>query len=468
MESINVDASSPRVRPWIRKLAIFVMPVLFAMCAVAVWDYVEIHRLSREMDAIRAKGEAITATSLIDPAYGEADNAEYRYAAAGLLSLPWSDRDSLAGAPRKGVEQPMQTYSRFTPVREWLAGAAPRPPLDDMPALTKSVLAEWADALSLVDKAASLPYRGPAPGGEYSYRVVSIWNLIRLLSARTIGLSVTGEGDAAVDSAISSIRLRRALRPGQRWMPAVASEVPAVLSLSRPSDAALSRLQAVLADADDVDAGTRDFIEMRARIIDEVWRRWYRLAPGAQLPAAFPQELLPLTGWRPLKTHAFVRILRAWSELLEIARKPWPERLSKGTDALARYSTQTDSERSLGGIGVSFVAASFYLSFRPDLLVYDRSSRIAVAIEQYRRAHADALPAALSELVPQYLDSVPEDPLTGKPLRYHATPDAYIVYSVGPDGNDDGGMLLRQTPPSAAVKFAPGADIGVRVLIRGR
>jgi hypothetical protein len=124
------------------------------------------------------------------------------------------------------------------------------------------------------------------------------------------------------------------------------------------------------------------------------------------------------------------------------------------------------SERSGGGLGVTVAAALFQQAIRPDLLVHDRSSRVVVAIERYRRAHADAVPAALSELVPQYLDAVPEDPLTGQPLRYHATPDAYMVYSVGPDGNDDGGMLLRQTPPSAAVRFAPGADMGVRVLIR--
>jgi hypothetical protein len=53
-----------------------------------------------------------------------------------------------------------------------------------------------------------------------------------------------------------------------------------------------------------------------------------------------------------------------------------------------------------------------------------------------------------------------------QPLRYRIADDVYVVYSVGPDGKDDGGMTLRQTPPSPAVEFPAGADMGIRVLIR--
>jgi hypothetical protein len=72
---------------------------------------------------------------------------------------------------------------------------------------------EWQEAFSLVDNASTLPYRGMLAGNEYSYRVSGLWNMLRLLSARTIGLAVTGEGDAAVNSASAlSVPLTKCLR----------------------------------------------------------------------------------------------------------------------------------------------------------------------------------------------------------------------------------------------------------------
>ena len=60
-------------------------------------------------------------------------------------------------------------------------------------------------------------------------------------------------------------------------------------------------------------------------------------------------------------------------------------------------------------------------------------------------------PSGLSELVPQYLAGVPVDPFDGKPLRWIAVEDGAIIYSVGEDGDDDGGKEIdRSTPISKA------------------
>ena len=76
------------------------------------------------------------------------------------------------------------------------------------------------------------------------------------------------------------------------------------------------------------------------------------------------------------------------------------------------------------------------------------------------------MPPTLGDLVPEYLDRIPEDPLTGKPLLYEVASDSYVVYSVGTDGDDDGGMLLKQNPPSSLSRFSPGEDIGMRILLQ--
>ena len=49
-------------------------------------------------------------------------------------------------------------------------------------------------------------------------------------------------------------------------------------------------------------------------------------------------------------------------------------------------------------------------------------------------------PEKLDELVPEYLDEVPLDPFALKPLRYKKHESKWIIYSIGPDGKDDGGL----------------------------
>ncbi len=78
-----------------------------------------------------------------------------------------------------------------------------------------------------------------------------------------------------------------------------------------------------------------------------------------------------------------------------------------------------------------------------------------LALRAYRLEHG-AYPAALSALAPGYLKAVPDDPfaLSG-PLRYRLAGAKFVLYSVGPDGNDDGGK-----PIFDATKPAPSAPAG--------
>ena len=73
-----------------------------------------------------------------------------------------------------------------------------------------------------------------------------------------------------------------------------------------------------------------------------------------------------------------------------------------------------------------------------------------LALRGYKLEHG-AYPTSLSALVPQYLKAVPADPfaLSG-PLRYKLQGAKYLLYSVGPDGKDDGGQPIfdkSQPPP---------------------
>ncbi len=85
-----------------------------------------------------------------------------------------------------------------------------------------------------------------------------------------------------------------------------------------------------------------------------------------------------------------------------------------------------------------------------------RCLKVLLALERYR-LDKSAWPATLGELTPKYLSSVPVDPHDGKALRYRSVKDGVIVYSVGPDGIDDGGNIDRAAPTK------PGTDLGYQL-----
>ncbi|WP_169974784.1 hypothetical protein [Tautonia rosea] len=65
---------------------------------------------------------------------------------------------------------------------------------------------------------------------------------------------------------------------------------------------------------------------------------------------------------------------------------------------------------------------------------------IDLAIRGFEARH-NAPPDRLDQLVPDFFEKLPTDPFTGGPFVYRASEAApgFVLYSVGPDGQDDGG-----------------------------
>ena len=86
-----------------------------------------------------------------------------------------------------------------------------------------------------------------------------------------------------------------------------------------------------------------------------------------------------------------------------------------------------------------------------------RCSIAMTAAERYRLSKGkwseslDALKEA------GFLNQIPIDVYDGQPLRLKRLDDGLVIYSVGPDGQDDGGKLDRQHPR------AKGTDLGCRL-----
>jgi len=66
-------------------------------------------------------------------------------------------------------------------------------------------------------------------------------------------------------------------------------------------------------------------------------------------------------------------------------------------------------------------------------------AKVAVALAAYR-AENGRYPAKLVELSPKYLKVVPKDRLSGKELIYRLEGRGYVLYSVGENLTDDGGV----------------------------
>ncbi len=83
-----------------------------------------------------------------------------------------------------------------------------------------------------------------------------------------------------------------------------------------------------------------------------------------------------------------------------------------------------------------------------------RNGLLAAALAAHF-ADTQKYPDKLAALAPKYLDKLPVDIFSGKPLLYTETKTGYLFYSVGVNGADDGGQLLSEEPR--------GDDLGVRM-----
>ena len=70
---------------------------------------------------------------------------------------------------------------------------------------------------------------------------------------------------------------------------------------------------------------------------------------------------------------------------------------------------------------------------------------VALALQMYRR-QSGSYPKSLDDLSPRFLPSVPRDPITKAPMRYRVDGDQAVVYFVGQDGDDDGGVVPADLP----------------------
>jgi hypothetical protein len=69
---------------------------------------------------------------------------------------------------------------------------------------------------------------------------------------------------------------------------------------------------------------------------------------------------------------------------------------------------------------------------------------VELALRCYRSDNGSA-PPNLGQLVPKYLQQVPTDPFSNRPLLYRPQGTNWLSYSIGPDRVDDGGKPVDRS-----------------------
>jgi hypothetical protein len=144
---------------------------------------------------------------------------------------------------------------------------------------------------------------------------------------------------------------------------------------------------------------------------------------------------------------AYFRLLTA---LVEIAKLPAQERLPQ-IELLERQARQLPKEFTAWFQSTAHSADAFSRNE-----AWLRCAIAGIAAERFRLAHG-SWPDSLSALTPEFLLETPIDPFDGQPLRLRQRKDSLVIYSIGPDGNDDGGVVSRTDFHSA------GSDVGFQL-----
>jgi hypothetical protein len=163
----------------------------------------------------------------------------------------------------------------------------------------------------------------------------------------------------------------------------------------------------------------------------------------------FLRRFQPGENYRPrYRDSDFLLFLRTIPDRQSVASAHPTNAPIRAREIGAYYQSNVVSE-----VGV----AAGYLQFNPRLTTLHSEAKARMRVLKtalaVARHHAEkrTLPERLDDLVPEYLPAVPRDLFDDQPLRFKRLPRGYVVYSIGPDGVDDGG--LERTNANATANY---------------
>ncbi len=179
--------------------------------------------------------------------------------------------------------------------------------------------------------------------------------------------------------------------------------------------------------------------------------------PGSAKPAAY--RWVP--GWRERDALYFHEVMDQYVEL---------GRLSAADKAIRGEELGETLEEELSASSLAYPLSSTIIpamghafSGEPTTKARLCVAHTALQVEKWRMAHG-RWPDSLDDLVPDALEAVPNDPFSDSPFRYTRTEDGVVVYSVGPDLADNGGLSEQEAERLSGDDLDEGWDLPFRLI----
>lgn len=205
-----------------------------------------------------------------------------------------------------------------------------------------------------------------------------------------------------------------------------------------------------------------DFADGR-RNVDGMWELTGNpdLAPGTLSRfASAPASVLFRVFLLPFDIASHRRMMHDYRQLATL-NFDRPLQHAEQQKRIAAIEATLQKDQRAGVISASLKPAMNQVFQRQTRAVAGHRAAATLVAATKLRIETGSLPASLEALVPGKLPTLPRDPFTtDAPLRLKVTPEEFLVWSVGPDGEDDGGP-----EPLDAEHDTANDDIGLRMKV---
>jgi hypothetical protein len=362
------------------------------------------------------------------------------------------------------VRVPATVFPLFGLLRDAAAGGAALPP--EKQAAIAAVTRLNEPAMRLIGQGATLPFVPVSAVQRYVARYVSLQALDNACALTMLDQVNRGDLDAAAALLVSRIKLVRVFdferntfnEYGKVTVLERVVEDGALLVGRRGVSAdRLSAIDRALGEA--LNPGDLEIVIRgeTLRMYESGQSLWGDFASFSRLGLRTPM--------RPATRRSFREVASTTLDAIDVARQPWPARIG-GMKSLTARDFRVLGIRVETMVSGRMMAPTF-AHLTDDLArttAKTRALRVVIHAELQRRERG-SLPARLEAIAGVAGDESFSDPFSGKALAYLSSPGELLVYSVGENGQDDGGRMTRERA-SGSGPTTSWPDLGVRVALR--
>ena len=443
--------------------------LLILIAAWAVWLHVEKSRVAEMKAEMRAEGLPMTVADLEPAPLGEADNAAPLLERAAELLKELKKRegwiDAVPGPGREGERNPTSfDEAKLAALREQMAWP------------------ETQEVLRLLREAAAKPgarfERVAPPGGEVGLMPLQVLGglieAVRLLGTSAWLKALDGQGEVAASELLAVIRIAGQLHHNlllADWLAVISIEhlsvtmgsgVVAVLPAGSAQSPKWSELRGIWASlaagvrADLADVLDAERVYVAGALMEQLTDGKRSLSDVITKGLRLMERFSGLTGFeqardRPEHWDMFLLAANAyahpgspfiWADraaYLDLMRKLRFAASNRAGWSRKQLLEETPRTAFLSRTAAPSMVRAFETADR--LATQLQIGQVGLALERWRADHG-RYPASLEELGLPEADT--KDPFSGQPLVYRVENDGVLLYSVGPDGQDDGGRVDRR------------------------